>query len=143
MSYYAGNLSPISDFMENNKSPAMGKLAESAAMLRGKQNIFNIGLEKDNVLSAIKGDTHRELGDIQGDMYRTIKSNNNTSQFINTLGQVGGFALNSFASSGGGFGATEGVNPNKVVNNFGDQLSGSGGNDFFVDSAGNIQASQW
>ena len=101
MSYYAGNLSPISDFMENNNSPAMDKLVESAAMLRGKQNIFNIGLEKDNVLSAIKGDTLRELGEIQRDMYKTIKSNNDTSQMWNTIGQGAGFASSMFGSGGG------------------------------------------
>lgn len=130
MSYYAGNLSPISDFMENNNSPAMDKLAEAAAMLRGKQNIFNIGLEKDNVLSAIKGDTLTELGEIQGDMYKTIKSNNDTSQMWDTIGQVGGAAISKFGSNlGGGFGSpgnfetgnnfTEGIDIPRYSTNYG------------------------
>ena len=46
--------------------------------------------------------------------------------------------LKGMGAFGSGFGATEGVNPNTIVDSFGGQASGLPGNDFYVDSSGGI-----
>jgi len=56
---------------------------------------------------------------------------------IGALGQAAGGFMSAIPT--GSFGATEGVNPTKVVNSFGGSASGQAGNDFFVDAAGVIR----
>ena len=98
MSYYASDkLSSIGDFLNNNKSPALGKLVESAAKLRGAENISNFENIGKATKSALYRDMREELGEIEGKAYDKIASNQKQSDIFNTVGDFGRVLIGSGA----------------------------------------------
>jgi hypothetical protein len=89
------NLSQIEDFMK--QSPDMGEVAQKAAALEGKQNIFNMGLGRDLNVAKIQGDVARETGQIMESAESSAADDRLFGSLINTGLGLGGSGLNMYA----------------------------------------------
>jgi len=93
MAYFAGNLSPIADFMNNNNSPAMDKLAAAGAALTSKENIHNIGLESDTAVKGVQGQMENKLGELGKDAHEYIGNQEFWGSVIGDAGSGLGTAI--------------------------------------------------
>lgn len=108
----AGDLSPISDFMNNNHSPAMDEVARKAAALTGAKDRFNIGLMSDVGQSGIKGKNLYTMGEEARKTQEYIGNQEFWASVIGGSGQAAGSAIgsgtfgNPFGGGGAGGGGT-------------------------------------
>jgi len=91
------NLAKIEDFMAN--SPDMGEVAQKAAALRGKQNIFNTGLGRDMAVAKIQGDVARETGQVMGAAESAAGKSRMWGSIFNTGLSVAGGGMNAYAKA--------------------------------------------
>lgn len=143
MSNYSSGYSPIANFLPD--SVQYGKVA--AQRVKDYNNQIYTAMVADGLVdkTEIEGKLRTDMAEEDAKVYKARGAAKGSAlawqgAAKGATGLGSGFAKHLGNSP---FGATEGVNPHQVVNNFGDQLSGSGGNDFYVDTNGNIQASQW
>ena len=108
--YMAGDLSPISDFMNNNHSPAMDEVARKAAALTGAKDRFNIGLMSDVGQSGIKGKNLYTMGEEARKTQEYIGNQEFWGSVIGGTGQAVGSHIGSgtFGNPFGGGGGNGG-----------------------------------
>tara|TARA_R110002020_G_scaffold473640_1_gene703227 strand:- start:1012 stop:1446 length:435 start_codon:yes stop_codon:yes gene_type:complete len=140
MSFRYALSAPIQDFYVGTNYDAFGP-----AGLKSIAELKNQAMRSDaEVAAAIKeGEALQDLTKYRTQAELALKGPKPRSTFDRILGAANnvasiGSGLKGMGAFGSGFGATEGVNPNTIVDSFGGQASGLPGNDFYVDSSGGI-----
>ena len=140
MSFRYALSAPIQEFYEGTDYDAFGP-----AGLKSIAELKNQAMRSDaEVAAAIKkGESLKDLMKYRTEADLALQGPQQPSGLQRAMGMIqtgadifGG--LKGMGAFGSGFGATEGVNPNTIVNSFGGQASGLPGNDFYVDSSGGI-----
>ena len=130
---YAG----LEEFMNNDKYN-QGDVAMAAGAIKSALSRFNTGLEGGIASRSLGYKYEDEAQDILDSAGGYAKRKGDLTDVINFGSSLVGPIAGAFGPSS--FAATEGVNPQTIVDSFGGAASKQAGNDFFVDASGNIFA---
>lgn len=122
----------------NNDQYNQGDVAMAAGAIDSALRRFNTGLEKRIGSTALGYEAEDRAQDILDSAGSYAKGKGGLINIFNTVSQAAGPIAGAFGPSS--FAATEGVNPQTIVDSFGGQASGLPGNDFYVDASGSIFA---
>ena len=133
MRFAIGSVPQLEQFMSGIN---MGGLAQGGTDLRSKEKATGIGLQGKVGGAGLRAKGEAISGALLGDAQAAAGRSRMMGSIFQTLGQVGGAGIAKFGAPS--FAATEGVNPQTIVDNFGGSASGLPGNDFYVDPSGSI-----
>ena len=133
MRFAIGSVPQLEQFMSGIN---MGGLAQGGTDLRSKEKSTGIELQGKVGGAGLRAKGEAISGALLGDAQAAAGRSRMMGSIFQTLGQVGGAAISKFGAPS--FAATEGVNPQTIVDSFGGSASGLPGNDFYVDPSGSI-----
>ena len=125
----------LEEFM-NNDQYNQDDVAEAASAIDTALENYST-LIKGGIASRALGYKYEDKAkDILDSAGSYAKDKGGLINILNTVSQAAGPIAGAFGPSS--FAATEGVNPQTIVDSFGGQASGLPGNDFYVDASGSI-----